>query len=470
MTLKMPNNFLFGAASASYQVEGAWNEDGKGLSNWDVFSKIPGKTFENTNGDVAVDHYHRYKEDIALMAEMGLESYRFSISWPRIFPNGTGEVNEKGLEFYNNLIDECLKYDIVPFVTLYHWDLPQALEEKGGWKNKKTVEAFVRFADTCFQSFGDRVNHWITFNEAVIFCSLGYLTGAHPPGIEGDVKGYFQTTHNVFVAHARAVELFKQNGHTGEIGITHVFNPAFSIDDAEENKFAEMHANAYATHWFYDPILKGEYPEYVVNGLNEQGLLPEMTEEELDVLKRTAPMNDFIGLNYYSPQRVMKNDSALVMAGGRENSTGRPGNPSFDGVYKTVKMDDKVYTKWDWEISPEAFLAGMHMLKDRYGDVKIYITENGLGDVDPIVDGEIMDTPRIEYIEGHLRAVKHAVQQGINVAGYYAWSAIDLLSWLNGYKKQYGFIYVDHNNGLARKKKQSFHWYKEIIATRAEDL
>ncbi|WP_214731946.1 GH1 family beta-glucosidase [Exiguobacterium sp. s195] len=468
--MKMPNNFLFGAASASYQVEGAWNEDGKGLSNWDVFSKIPGKTFENTNGDVAVDHYHRYKEDIALMAEMGLESYRFSISWPRIFPNGTGEVNEKGLEFYNNLIDECLKYDIVPFVTLYHWDLPQALEEKGGWKNKKTVEAFVRFADTCFQSFGDRVNHWITFNEAVIFCSLGYLTGAHPPGIEGDVKGYFQTTHNVFVAHARAVELFKQNGHTGEIGITHVFNPAFSIDDAEENKFAEMHANAYATHWFYDPILKGEYPEYVVNGLNEQGLLPEMTEEELDVLKRTAPMNDFIGLNYYSPQRVMKNDSALVMAGGRENSTGRPGNPSFDGVYKTVKMDDKVYTKWDWEISPEAFLAGMHMLKDRYGDVKIYITENGLGDVDPIVDGEIMDTPRIEYIEGHLRAVKHAVQQGINVAGYYAWSAIDLLSWLNGYKKQYGFIYVDHNNGLARKKKQSFHWYKEIIATRAEDL
>ncbi|WP_214716132.1 GH1 family beta-glucosidase [Exiguobacterium sp. s151] len=468
--MKMPNNFLFGAASASYQVEGAWNEDGKGLSNWDVFSKIPGKTFEDTNGDVAVDHYHRYKEDIALMAEMGLESYRFSISWPRVFPNGTGEVNEKGLEFYNNLIDECLKHNIVPFVTLYHWDLPQALEEKGGWKNSETVDAFVRFADICFQSFGDRVRHWITFNEAVIFCSLGYLTGAHPPGIEGDVKGYFQTTHHVFVAHARAVELFKQNGYVGEIGITHVFNPAFSIDDAEENKFAEMHANAYSTHWFYDPILKGEYPAYVVKGLEEQGLLPDMTDEELDLLKRTASMNDFIGLNYYSPQRVMKNDSALVMAGGRENSTGRPGNPSFDGVYKTVMMDDKVYTKWAWEISPEAFLDGMHMLKDRYGDVKIYITENGLGDVDPIVDGEIVDDARIEYIEGHIRAVKYAVEQGVNVAGYYAWSAIDLLSWLNGYKKQYGFIYVDHANGLARKKKKSFYWYKDIIATRAENL
>lgn len=468
----MPSNFLFGAASASYQVEGAWNEDGKGLSNWDVFSKIPGKTFENTNGDVAVDHYHRYKEDIALMAEMGLESYRFSISWPRIFPNGTGEVNEKGLEFYNNLIDECLKYNIVPFVTLYHWDMdmPQALEEKGGWKNPETIDAFVRFANTCFQSFGDRVRHWITFNETVIFCSLGYLTGAHPPGIEGDVKGYFQTTHHVFVAHARAVELFKQDGYEGEIGITHVFNPAFSIDDSEENKFAEMHANAYSTHWFYDPVLKGEYPAYVVKGLEEQGLLPDMTDEELDLLKRTASMNDFIGLNYYSPQRVMKNDTALVMAGGRENSTGRPGNPSFDGVYKTVMMDDKVYTKWAWEISPEAFLDGMHMLKDRYGDVKIYITENGLGDVDPIVDGEIVDDARIEYIEGHIRAVKHAVEQGVNVAGYYAWSAIDLLSWLNGYKKQYGFIYVDHANGLARKKKKSFYWYKDIIATRAENL
>lgn len=468
--MKMPKDFLFGAASASYQVEGAWNVDGKGVSNWDVFSKIPGKTFEATNGDVAIDHYHRYKEDIGLMAEMGLESYRFSISWPRIFPNGTGEVNEKGLEFYNNVIDECLKHGIVPFVTLYHWDLPQVLEEQGGWRSPETADAFVRFAKTCFEAFGDRVRNWITFNETVIFCSLGYLTGAHPPGITGDAKAYFQTTHNVFVAHARAVEAFKEAGYEGEIGITHVFNPAFSIDEASENKQAEVHANEYATHWFYDPILKGEYPAYVVKDLEKQGLLPEWTEEELDLLKRTAPLNDFIGLNYYCPQRVMKNDSALVMAGGRENSTGRPGNPSFDGVYKTVLMDDKVYTKWGWEIAPDAFLEGMRMLQARYGDIKIYITENGLGDEDPIVGEEIMDTPRIEYIESHLRAVKRAVEEGINVSGYYAWSVIDLLSWLNGYKKQYGFIYVDHANGLARKKKQSFHWYQEIIATRAAEL
>ncbi|MBM7650411.1 6-phospho-beta-glucosidase [Bacillus ectoiniformans] len=468
--MKMPKDFIFGAASASYQVEGAWNEDGKGVSNWDVFSKIPGKTFGGTNGDVAIDHYHRYKEDIALMAEMGLESYRFSIAWTRIHPDGTSKVNQKGIEFYNNVIDECLKYGIIPFVTLYHWDLPQTLEEAGGWRNPKTVDAFVTFAETCFKAFGDRVRNWITFNETVIFCSLGYLTGAHPPGIEGDVKSYFQATHHVFVAHARAVELFKQAKYEGEIGITHVFNPAFSIDESKENKFAERHANEYSTHWYYDPILKGEYPEYVTKELEAKGLLPDMSEEDLDLLRRTAPMNDFIGLNYYCPQRVMKNDSDLVLAGGRENSTGKPGNPSFDGVYKTVMMDDKEYTKWGWEIAPDAFLEGMRMLKDRYGDIKMYITENGLGDEDPIVGEEIQDQPRIDYIESHLRAVKHAVEEGINVSGYFAWSVIDLLSWLNGYKKQYGFIYVDHNNNLARKRKQSFYWYQEIIATRAEEL
>lgn len=466
----MPKDFLFGAASASYQVEGAWNEDGKGVSNWDVFSKIPGKTFEGTTGDVAIDHYHRYKEDIALMAEMGLESYRFSIAWTRILPDGRGKVNQKGVDFYNRVIDECLKNGIIPFVTLYHWDLPQTLEEEGGWLNPKTADAFVRFADVCFEAFGDRVRNWITFNETVIFCSLGYLTGAHPPGVEGDVKAYFQATHHVFVAHARAVERFKQSAFEGEIGITHVFNPAFSIDDKEGNKFAERHANEYSTHWYYDPILKGSYPEYVVKELEEKGILPHMTEEELNLLRRTAPMNDFIGLNYYCPQRVMKNDSALVMAGGRENSTGKPGNPSFDGVYKTVLLEEKVYTKWGWEIAPDAFLEGMRMLKDRYGNVKMYITENGLGDVDPIVGEEIHDQPRIDYIESHLKAVKNAVAEGINVSGYFAWSVIDLLSWLNGYKKQYGFIYVDHMNGLERKRKQSFFWYQGIIATRAEEL
>lgn len=469
--MRFPHDFLFGAASASYQVEGAWNEDGKGVSNWDIFSKIPGKTFEGTNGDVAVDHYHRYREDVKLMAEMELQSYRFSVSWARIIPDGDGEINPKGLEFYNNLINECLKYGIVPFVTLYHWDLPQRLEEDGGWTNKRTVDAFVKYANVCFKNFGDRVKHWITFNEAIIFCKFGYVNGAHPPGKINDLKSYFQVTHHVFTAHARAVEEYKKLRQFGEIGITHVFSPAFSIDENPDNQQAAVHANQYDTNWYYDPILKGVYPEYVVKQLAEKGLTPDWTEEELRILRSAAPQNDFIGLNYYQPQRVRKNDSddGLTMKS-REQVTGAPGNASFDGVYKTVAMEDKKYTKWGWEIAPDAFLEGFRQLKREYGNIKMYITENGLGDEDPIIEDEIVDVPRIKYIEEHLKAVKQGIQEGINLKGYYAWSVIDLLSWLNGYKKQYGFIYVDHKDNLKRKKKLSFNWYKNIITTRGEDL
>ncbi|WP_017208753.1 GH1 family beta-glucosidase [Clostridium beijerinckii] len=469
--MKFSKDFLFGAASAAYQVEGAYNEDGKGISNWDVFSKIPGKTFEGTNGDIAVDHYHRYKEDIKLMAEIGIESYRFSVSWPRIIPDGDGEVNQKGIDFYNNLIDECLEYGIVPFITLYHWDMPQNLEEDGGWTNKRTVNAFVKYAEVCFKAFGDRVKHWITFNETVVFASLGYLAGAHPPGIKNNPKKYFQVTHNVFTAHAKAVKYYKEMKQFGEIGITHVFSPAFSIDSNEGNIKAAYHANQYEINWYYDPILKGSYPEYVVKQLEQKGWLPEWTQDELDIIKEMAPKNDFIGLNYYQPKRVAKNDIQNEnQERTRENSTGAPGNASFDGVFRTVMLKDKVYTKWGWEIAPDAFLDGLRMLKDSYGDIKMYITENGLGDEDPIIENEIVDVPRIKYIEAHLKAVKRAIEENINLKGYYAWSAIDLLSWLNGYKKQYGFIYVDHKNNLDRKIKLSGYWYKKIIEERGEKL
>ncbi|WP_019616871.1 glycoside hydrolase family 1 protein [Psychromonas ossibalaenae] len=469
--MKFANDFLFGAASAAYQVEGAWDQDGKGPTNWDEFTKIPGKTFEGTNGDVAVDHYNRYKEDIALMAEMGLESYRFSISWARIFPNGSGEINQKGIDFYNNLIDECLKYGIVPFVTLYHWDLPLPLEKEGAWLNKNTADAYVEYAKLCFNEFGDRVKNFITFNETVVFAALGYMSGAHPPGIQNDPKKYFQVTHNVFYAHARTIIEYKKLNQFGEIGLSHVFSPAFAVDDSPANEFAAEHANQFGVNWFYDPILKGEYPEYVVKQLEESGLLPDWTLEELAVIKQAAPLNDFMGLNYYQPMRVEKIEQPVEQVEhSLENSTGSPGNPSFDHVFRTVKMDDKKYTKWDWEISPTGFVDGLVMLKDQYGQIKLYITENGLGDEDPIIEGAVCDIPRINFLNDHLCAVKEAIDRGVHIKGFYSWSAIDLLSWLNGYKKQYGFIYVDHQNGLARKKKASFHWYKEIIDTRGESL
>ncbi|WP_417697776.1 glycoside hydrolase family 1 protein [Psychromonas sp.] len=469
--MKFAHDFLFGAATASYQIEGAWDQDGKGPTNWDEFTKIPGKTFEGTNGDVAIDHYNRYQEDIALMAEMGLESYRFSISWARILPTGTGEVNEKGIDFYNNIIDECLKYGIVPFVTLYHWDLPLPLEKKGAWLNRETGEAYLKFAQICFEAFGDRVKNFITFNETFVFCNLGYLAGAHPPGIHNDPKKYFQAIHNVFYTHAKTVIEYKKLNQHGEIGLSHVFSPAFSVDDSEENIAATEHANQFNLNWFYDPILLGKYPEYVVNQLTTEGNLPDWTEVELAVIAEAAPLNDFMGLNYYQPMRIEKIQGEVkdhVMT--RENSTGSPGNPSYDGVYRSVKMADKKYTKWNWEISSEGFIDGLAMIKTLYGDIKLYITENGLGDEDPIIEGAVCDIPRIRYIEEHLSAVKTAISRGIHIKGYYAWSAIDLLSWLNGYKKQYGFIYVDHKNDLKREKKASFYWYKSVIAHRGEDI
>ncbi|MEJ6123020.1 glycoside hydrolase family 1 protein [Vibrio sp. 2-Bac 85] len=469
--MKFAHDFLFGAATASYQIEGAWDQDGKGPTNWDEFTKIPGKTFEGTNGDVAIDHYNRYQEDIALMAEMGLESYRFSISWARIFPQGTGEVNQKGIDFYNNIIDECLKYGIVPFVTLYHWDLPLPLEKKGAWLNRETGEAYLEFAKLCFEAFGDRVKNFITFNETFVFCNLGYLSGAHPPGIQNDPKKYFQAIHNVFYTHAQTVIAYKKLNQFGEIGLSHVFSPAFSVDDSEENLFATEHANQFNLNWFYDPILLGHYPEYVVKQLTAEGHLPDWTTEELAIIKKAAPLNDFMGLNYYQPMRIEKIQGQFeghVIT--RENSTGAPGNPSYDGVYRTVKMADKKYTKWDWEISSQGFIDGLDMIKENYGQIKLYITENGLGDEDPIIEDVVCDIPRINYIKEHLSAVKEAISRGAHIKGYYAWSAIDLLSWLNGYKKQYGFIYVDHKNGLKREKKASFHWYNSVIKNRGEDL
>jgi 6-phospho-beta-glucosidase len=345
------------------------------------------------------------------------------------------------------------------------------LEKEGGWLNKKTSDAFVNYAKTCFEYFGDRVKNFITFNETVVFCSHGFLTGTHPPGIKDDVKKYFQAIHNVFYTHARTVVEYKKLNQFGEIGISNVFSPAFGVDDSKDNIFAAEHANAYGTHWFYDPILLGQYPEYVVNDLTKSGNIPEWNAEELEMLKKAAPLNDFMGLNYYQPVRVERILGQVEkVEATRENSAGSPGNPSFDGVYKSVKMTDKVYTKWDWEISPEGFLLGLEMLKERYGQVKLYITENGLGDEDPIIEGEICDVPRINFIKTHLTAVKEAVKKGIHIKGYFAWSAIDLLSWLNGYKKQYGFIYVDHKKNLERKRKMSFYWYKFIIESRGENL
>ncbi|WP_067518728.1 GH1 family beta-glucosidase [Endozoicomonas ascidiicola] len=466
--MAFPKNFLWGAATAAYQVEGAWNQDGKGPSIWDNFVRIPGKTFEGTTGDVAADHYNRYIEDVALMGEMGLKSYRFSISWARLLPKGRGEISEQGVEFYSNLIDELIKHNIVPFITLYHWDLPQGLQDDiGGWESRECSDAFEEYARLCFERFGDRVNHWITFNEPIIFEMFGYVTGAHPPAKNNPFLMY-QASHYVNLAHAKAVMTYRELGCKGNIGMSNVINPAYPYTDSKEDREATWWAESFIFHWYYDPVLKGEYPkEYLAKIEARYGKL-DITHDDLRLLKQAK--SDFIGINYYQPTRIAAPDSKADSNEKNNRSPGAAGDVSFCGNYKTV-MDPLQfeYTKWQWEVCPDALRDCMHRIKDRYGDIPIYITENGLGDEDPIVEGEVLDKARIDFIRRHLIACEQALDEGIQLKGYYAWSWIDLLSWLNGYKKQYGFVYVDRSN-LQRKKKQSYYWYEQVIASNGETI
>lgn len=443
----------------------AHNEEGKGLSIWDVFSHLPGTTYQNTNGDVAVDHYHRMQEDVALMAEMGLQSYRFSISWPRLLPEGRGRVNEAGVKFYSDLIDELLKHNIVPMITLYHWDLPQALQDEGGWEVRSTAEAFEEYARLCYARFGNRVKLWATFNETIVFIGHGYITGSHPPSVRNPARAV-QACHQVFIAHALAVKAFREMQVQGDIGFVNVLQPHTALTESEDDKAATALADAIHTHWLYDPVLKGHYPEELLAQTQALWGVPRFEEGDDALLREN--ICDFIGLNYYRRETVVANPDETRTA---SNHSGEPNSGSefgFKGLFKFVKNPDGVYTDWDWEIWPQGLTDGIMMIKERYGDIPMYITENGLGAKDPIVNGEIVDDPRIDYLRMHIDAMEKAMAQGADVRGYYPWSFIDLLSWLNGYKKQYGFVYVDHNQNLARKRKKSYFWYKSVIASQGE--
>lgn len=460
-----PQHFLWGAATAAYQVEGGHDADGKGPSIWDIFAHKPGTTFQNTNGDVAVDHYHRFREDVALMAEQGLQSYRFSISWPRLFPQGRGAVNEAGVKFYSDLIDCLVENNVEPMITLYHWDLPQALQDEGGWENRATAEAFVDYARLCYTRFGDRVKLWSTFNETVVFIGHGYITGSHPPSVRDPARA-IQACHHVFVAHAGAVNAFRSSGIDGTIGFVNVLQTHTPLTDSAEDKQAAALADGIWTHWLYDPVLKGEYPAELLAKTQALWNVPLFAPGDEQLLKEN--ICDFIGLNYYKRETVAANHQQTHLQSNHSGEKNSGHEFGFKDLFKFVRNPQGVYTDWDWEIYPQGLTDGILQIKARYGDIPIYITENGLGAKDPIIDGEVVDDPRIDYLKIHIDAVEAAMQQGADVRGYYPWSFIDLLSWLNGYQKQYGFVYVDHQNGLARKRKKSFFWYQELIASRGE--
>lgn len=460
-----PDNFLWGAATAAYQVEGAHDKDGKGPSIWDIFSHQPGTTYQDTNGDVAVDHYHRFREDVALMAEMGLQSYRFSVSWPRLLPNGRGEINEAGVKFYSDLIDELLAHNIEPMLTLYHWDLPQALQDEGGWETRATAEAFVEYARLCYERFGDRVKLWATFNETIVFIGHGYITGSHPPSVNDPARA-IQACHHVFIAHAMAVRAFRESGINGEIGFVNVLQPHTPLTQSPEDITATELADAIHTHWFYDPILKGAYPDELLQQTQQLWGVPQCAPDDMALLRDNRC--DFIGLNYYRRETVAANPHETRTQANHSGERQSGGEFGFKGLFKFVRNPEGVYTDWDWEIWPQGLTDGIMMIKARYGDIPIYITENGLGAKDPVVDGEVLDDPRIDYLRMHIDALEKAIKAGADVRGYYPWSFIDLLSWLNGYKKQYGFVYVDHSQDLARKRKKSYYWYQNVIASYGE--
>lgn len=479
-----PKEFLWGAASAAYQVEGAWDADGKGPSVWDQFSKIPNKTFEGTNGDVAVDHYHRYKEDVALMKKLGLKAYRFSVAWSRVIPDGDGQVNPAGLAFYANLIDELISNGIEPVLTLYHWDLPLALQERyGGWESRKTINAFLKYCDILFTAFKDKVKYWVTFNEQNVFTTLGYRLEAHPPGVR-DLKRMYEANHIVNLANAKAIALFHQMVPNGLIGPSFGYGPMYPLTANPTDVLAAENGEALNNSWWLDVYCKGQYPKVIFKQLKALGLAPTLEEGDDEILKLGKP--DFVGINYYHGGTAKVNgfeDTEEAVATDKDSNVTDPylmqNNRSEEASPEKVMFTvvDNPYlekTDWGWEIDPAGFRVALRRIYDRY-DLPVFVTENGLGAIDELTaDGEIHDDYRIQYLEKHLLEMKKAITDGVEVIGYCAWSFTDLLSWLNGYKKRYGFVYVNRDEysekDLARIPKDSFYWYQTVIETNGSDI
>jgi beta-glucosidase len=437
LTEEFPRDFIWGVATASYQVEGAVDEDGRSPSIWDTFSHTPGAVAHGHTGDVACDQYHRYPEDAALMAELGIDAYRFSLAWPRILPDGTGRVNRKGVDYYKRLIEELHKYGIEPSVTLYHWDHPQVLEDAGGWPERRTADAFQEYAERCFELFPE-VRRWTTLNEP--FCSsiLGHLTGEHAPGGQNRPAAY-RAIHHLLLAHGRAVEAFRRKGNEGEIGL--VLNTATPrpATRSEEDAEAADRAGDLMTRMFLDPVLGRGYPQRHLRAYPEV----QMPIEANDMQTIAAPI-DFLGINYYFEDAVQADPS-------------RP-----EGFRSVPQYQER--TEMGWPITPEGLYRHLHRIAAETGDLPLYISENGAAFADRLShDGTACSDPqRIDYLRRHLAACSRAIRDGIPLKGYYLWSFIDNFEWAFGYNKRFGIVYCDYVN-QRRVKKDSFYFFRDVI-------
>mgnify|MGYP006289244447 CR=1 FL=1 len=439
--LIFPDNFLWGAATASYQIEGAWNEDGKGMSIWDSFSHTPGNVKNNDTGDIACDHYHRLEEDVEIMKKLGLDSYRFSVSWPRIMPAGKGKINQKGLDFYKYLIEELLKADISPALTLYHWDLPFELQKIGGWSNRDVAEYFAEYAEIMFDELGDRVDRWITHNEPWVVSFLGHNKGEHAPGLS-DLKLTLNVAHNLMLSHGKSVERYRSKNLNGELGITLNLHQTYPATDSEKDREAAKLAKEHINGWFLDPIFKGHYPEKLKEIYNNYVGAFEIQDGDMDLISKDI---DFLGINYYT--------RAVSKYGDEKDSL----------AVQNIKPEGKKYTEMGWEVYPEGLYDLLTEIKDEYGDTPLYITENGAAFKDELSNGEVKDDERLDYLKEHFKAAHKAIEDGVNLKGYYVWSLMDNFEWAFGYSKRFGLIYIDYENGQKRYLKDSAKWYKKVI-------
>lgn len=419
-----PPGFIWGTATASYQIEGAVREDGRGASIWDAFSHTPGKTLNGDTGDVACDHYHRWPEDIAIMQVLNLTGYRFSIAWPRILPQGRGAVNHKGLDFYSRLVDGLLDAGITPFVTLYHWDLPQALQDEGGgWARRGIVDDFVNYADIVSRALGDRVKYWTTFNEIFVFCTFGYLTGEMAPGMSIlDFDTYLAAIHHALLAHGRAVPVLRANVPGANVGIVHYTQAVEAASRTPEDIAAARRYDGFVNRWYFDPIYKGEYPADMAEGLYAY-FRPPVQPGDMEAI--CAPL-DFQGVNFYERSIVGEGDDL----------------PLINIRYVRPEGD---YTAMGWQVYPPGLYAALTRIHREYAPTALYVTENGAAFVDDITpDGGVHDDRRIAYLRGYFVQAARAIADGVPLKGYFVWSLLDNFEWAHGYDKRFGVVYVDY--------------------------
>lgn len=434
-----PPGFLFGAATAAYQIEGGVREGGRGESIWDRFCHTPGKIYQGHTGDVACDHYHRWREDIGLMTELKLQAYRFSIAWPRVLPKGSGSVNAAGLDFYDRLVDALLEREIQPFVTLYHWDLPQALQDAGGWPARCLVDHFAEYAAVVARRLGDRVRHWMTFNEPWVFAFVGYFEGRHAPG-STDLSAALQAAHHALVAHGKAAEAIRAYASAGtEVGIALNLSPVEPSTDRQADRDAARRYDGYLNRWFLDPLFLGHYPEDMLDLWGERA--PEGTPEDLAGLPETL---DFLGINNYLRSVV--------------------GDGKSEPVGVTVHQPEEAqYTEMGWEVDPDGLYQLLMRVQRDYGPRRVYITENGAAFPDVLQPGGQVDDPqRVEYLHDYLFAAHRALEEGAPLKGYFVWTLMDNFEWAHGFSKRFGLVYVDYAT-QARFIKQSGHWYRRMI-------